>query len=220
MSQYPWIYEPPGAGYPPGGDPLQHLLTPAKRAGILSIILGALMLACGVCIGAVGFTPIERFPPELRSALEEQQAAIAGAAEMNIQTIFVAGAVLITAAAIAMIVLGILVRGGRTGWIVSLLVLTGLMILVMLWDTVGGLLRSGDPRAAVGACVMAVPLGLMVLLAAWLIMALRNAGQIRAMRYQSQSNMWQFEQNRQAYQPYGYGPPPPPPPPPPQDPQQ
>ena len=216
MSQYPWPspYQP-GYGPVPGQDPVAHLLAPARRASWLSIILAVVLMACGACAGAFYFLPLDQLPPEQRAEftrMEEQMRAQTG---LSFRTAMAAAGAVMFVPALLLLVLGILVRNGSGGIAIALIVLTSLLLLLGLLNlatSLPGVARN--PSAAIGLCVVVIPVALLGLLLYFLIGAVRNAPQLRAVREQYQSQYWQHQQNQQTYgQPWQGAPPPPPPPP-------
>lgn len=211
MSQYPWIYQPPNPP-PRGYDPAAGLLSPARRAGILAIILGALMLLCGVglILFSVGF---EKLPAEVRSQLESDVKRY-GAAGVNLKAVYMTAAIVIFGIASAMIVMGIFVLRGGIGPVIALMVVTALLLIFLALQlfaiTVGS---QGDPRRLAGACVIILPLAFLGLLMWFLAGAVRAAPQVWLARMQHQSQFWQQQQNEQQYRQGGWFPPPPAPPP-------
>ena len=113
MSQYPSPYSPPPYGYNYySSDPYAHLRAPAKQAGILMIILGALFFACGTCtLGVARLTPWEQLPPEAIGRIQELQAQI----DVPLQRLFTVVGIISLVPAIALIVLGLFVRRGGVG---------------------------------------------------------------------------------------------------------
>jgi hypothetical protein len=222
MSQYPSPYSTPDpnfGGYGYGYDPLTVHLTPARRAGLLSILLGVLLLFCGGgCLGMGWFINSDQVPPEARAQLEQQEAEIRQATGMGLaQVATIMGAVMMVPA-LLMIVLGVMVRRGGLGSVVSLMVVTILMILVLGLQLIGALLGGGtrDPGTMLlGACLFVVPLAMLGLLLYFLINAARASGMIRMIREQPPGQAGQYQQDPHMH-PYagpGIFPPPPPPPP-------
>jgi hypothetical protein len=123
MSQYPPGYPSP-LGYPPApmGDPL----APAKRASLMMIILGCLSLIMGLCAGLA----VVMFSGQMQSQLIKQLPP-----EVSMPQLILAakvGAVMFVAVALAEIILGVLVRGGRSVPIIVSMVLTVVGILYYL----------------------------------------------------------------------------------------
>src|SRR5262249_54838695 len=113
----------------------------------------------------------------------------------------------------AYILIGIFVRRGGLGWVISGIVLSVLTILYLMLN-VGASLVQGAGGIA-GACFSLLPLGLFGLLLVFLIQATRSAGRMRLLQMQYQAQYMQYQQMMQQYGQtgYGYGYPPPPAPP-------
>jgi hypothetical protein len=223
MSQYPYPpspyqqpqYTPPaGAGY----DPAHQLLGPARNAGLLSIIVGGLLIVCGAgCIGIGALVPFDQVRAEQPALFEQFDAQFGEDSANMMKWILITMGIITVVPAVLMIILGIFARRGGLGPIVTLMVLTILMLLGGVAQLVGSLLQGGgDPNTLIGTCIMVIPLALLAVLMYFLIAAARAAPQVRMMRDQYQSQFWQYQQNQQAYgqQPQHWQAPPPPPPPP------
>lgn len=176
----PYGYPPPGgfgAMYRPmGWAPQPDPRGPASRAGILMIILGALGLLLGGCMGVLAaFVPAMRASPEAAQALAQMEE------QTNIDafTVFLAGAIVTGVASVAQIVVGVIVRRGTLGPVIAGIVLTALLLLFMGVQTVGALLTPGG---LVGGCVTGVATVLYIVLLVWLIQAARNTGTVAAMQ--------------------------------------
>ena len=178
------------------------------------IILGSVLAVYSLCNGASALVlPADRL-------LEANPLAHGDAGVVSPQTLKTVGVILsavMLLVGIAMIVLGVLTRQNSspaivTGIILSsvMALLAGLFVLVMLVTGLTSPLMFGF------ACVLALPLALLILNVFWLAQALRARPQLRAMQAQYQSQFWQYQQTQQAYaqqqQPWYGGVPPPPPP--------
>jgi hypothetical protein len=216
MSQYPQFpspYQaPPYAIHTPAYDPTSPLLAPARRAGLLMIILGSALAVYSLCNGVSALVlPADKL-------LEANPLARSDANVVSPQTLKTVGVVfsaVMLLVGMAMIVLGVLTRQNSspaivTGIILSsiLALLAGVFVLVMLVTGLTAPLMFGL------ACVLAIPLALLILNLFWLVQALRAVPQLRAMHAQYQAQFWQYQQSQQAYaqQPWYGGAPPPPPP--------
>jgi hypothetical protein len=217
MSQYPSPYVPPSYQPPAGygyGYGAADLLAPARGAMITSIALGLMALLCTACLGGFYFL-WDNLSAEQLAQFEELEAQMRGSG-VGVKEVMLSGAIITLIAGLALVVLGVLVRGGRLWAIVTLIVFDILLLLVLVVQLVGGLVASAaQPQNLLGACVLALPLALAGLLMYFLVRAARNVPQLRAMQAQQQAMYWQFQQNQQMY---GGGYPYPPPPPPPQQP--
>jgi hypothetical protein len=210
MSQPPqyYPYQPASDPYSAGG--FDALLAPARRAGLLMIVLGALNLLCGICGGVMvagaDFEQIlaqQELPPEVELTPGVLQGLAIGMLVVGL------------AAGIGAIVLGLLVRRGASVPVILSLVLTALVVLVLAFLIVAGTAAAlMQGMAPTPICIWIIPLVLSILLLVWLIQAARNAGQIKAWQQQYQAQYWQQQPYGGGYgyqQPPGQGPPPPPP---------
>jgi hypothetical protein len=127
---------------------------------------------------------------------------------------------------VVLVVLGLFVRKGSKGAVVTALVLTGLALLYLCYNTIRTAVvgaQQGVEAASGGICTMLVPLVLYVLLLVWLVQALRETGRQPPgyppeywaywQQQYAQQQAWQQQQQQgggQASQPPA--PPPPPPP--------
>ena len=110
---------------------------------------------------------------------------------------------------IAFIILGFFVRkGGIVGCVLGA-VLTGITILLLLFQFASVLIQRLDASALVGGfCIFLLPALLCILLITWLIQAIRAAPAVAGIRNQFNTQYWQAYQNQQQYAQggYGYGP--------------
>jgi hypothetical protein len=212
MSQYPSPYSPPpypqNAGYynPYAFDPLR----PAKRAGILMIIVGAIAILFATCMVGVGqMIRTVELPPELAAQLQQWESK-----GVSPEAVFTAMGVAFLLFAVTQILLGLFVRRGKTFAIVFSLTGTSLVVVLLGLFVLSGavnVLTHASPQMLVGLMVWIVPLGLLVLQLIWLIAALRGRRQVAFAQQQYQAQYWQYQQNMQGYSGYGQAPPPPPP---------
>ena len=214
FSQRPYPQSPYQSSYVVP-DPMANALTPARRAGTLQIIVGALMIIFGLCAGFfVWAMPLDQFfkeanvPPPPGVDLHLLRAAIIGTV------------ILAFVAAVCEIVLGFFVRRGGRGPAVASVVINVAIVLYLASGVIGNLAHvgSGSPQAALGVCFSIVPVALVGLLVAWLMQAVRGAAQVQAMREALQQQGWgqppnyaQMVNPQQGYGPamgpqaYGYG---------------
>ena len=205
MSQYPSPYSP---YTPPGPQDYAYaqpgaadLLAPAKRAGVMMIVLGSLALTCGMCVlGAAGL-PFDELPPEQKDLFRELEQQ-AGMPAKQMLTIYGAGTLVGGGLFLG---LGIFVRRGGRGIVIASIVLVSATAIWFVKDLVS-MAMLGGPAAAMagGACVSVVQIGLCALLLVWLAQALRAIPHLTAIAQQYQAQYWQYEQQRQAYA-YGHG---------------
>jgi hypothetical protein len=216
-------YQMPGATW----NPLDQLLSPARRAGLLMIIMGVLVLLMAGCFGASAYVmSYGNNPPELQEKIEQMEAELGA----NAGEIAFAAMLVLLMPAVLCLALGIWVRSGsRVSAVLSMLLLA-MMTLGTAFFMLSGLAKGGT-EAAAGLCLFGPLIALDVLTIIWLLQAIGNAGQVRQYR-DYQSNFWAYAQQQQqaqwpggAYPGYygqaggAYPPPPPagptPPPPPP-----
>src|SRR5512134_2061567 len=76
VSQYP--YQPPNpnvTSYMYAWEEYREMLAPARRAGVMMLVLGILGLTCALCLGTLGAAmPWNRMPPELMQQMEQFEA--------------------------------------------------------------------------------------------------------------------------------------------------
>src|SRR5439155_10922330 len=144
MSQYPSPYQPPQQ-YPPGyGYPSQYAdpLTPARRAGITMIVLGILSLLMGGCLSAVGASLpriMSQMSPEQTEPIRRMETQFG----ISPSKMIIAAGVATVIIGLVYIVLGVLVRGGGMGAVISAIVLSSLAILYMLFNAVVAAITPG-----------------------------------------------------------------------------
>lgn len=232
MSQYPSPYSPPPGPYSQGGygygwNPYDQYLAPARRAGVLMIILGALAMTCGTCALGFSYTPTDQLPAEQQEAFRQMEEQVG----MSLMTYMRWAGAGLMVPGVAFVLIGVWVRRGTRAAIVTAMVAAGLAVLYFALGSVLMLVRG----AGIQACfqlVLVAPFGLLIV---WLAQAWRYAGALGASQSQYQAQYWQYLQQQQQYgQQYpagGYAPPPgqppiapggsplPPPPPPPPPPE-
>ncbi|HEY8666695.1 MAG TPA: hypothetical protein VIL86_08530, partial [Tepidisphaeraceae bacterium] len=217
--------QPQGYG---GYYPVQNPRGPARRAGVLAIILGSLLLLSGGCcgLGVVAFGSAQM-------NAEQQQvfqdiANKSGISMEQVLAMLKVFAVMVLVLGVVKTGVGIWILGGSKSAAITGIILTGVQLLVLAWVMVSAAVRGGG-NAVGGICMLCVYLGLLILLFVWLIQAVKLAPQVLAARaggsaeygqqYQQywQHQQYQQQQAMQQQQPgYGYGypqqPAPPPPP--------
>jgi hypothetical protein len=226
MSQYPnpdpGQQPPPPGAYPPQYAPMPYgqpaytgvdPLAPAKRAGMLMIVLGVIGLLCGGAgvLAAVNWDKIiAAQPPEMRSQLP----ANASKSQLLIQPI----ATLVIS--VLFLGFGIAVRGGRRGPILAATILTGLLLgLCVLAALISGAgAAAGNPLGIVNACFLLIIAGVLLWQFLWLRTPLRSHREFQQAQAAYQAQYWQYMQAQQAYNQANYPQPqqqqqqPPPPP--------
>jgi len=200
MSQHHSPYIPPDLNYyatavsAQAMDPEYHLLASARRAGMLMIVLGCLMLICGSC--SVGFS---RLPLE-NMVSQEQMAAFQKALPRGatLAQMYMAGGIIGLAFGVAALLLGIFVRRGKYGAIVASIVLAGLVVAYLLLNLLGTAASAAGPAMLIaGLAVTAIPGGIMVLLLTWLLQARRASIAAAGLRQAYAAQLAPCEQRRQ-----------------------
>ena len=225
MSQYPPPYPPQQFPYP-GGAPVPYyrsaddLLRPAKRAGVVMIVLGVLFVIIGLLYAAVSYllgrADIMSTPESqaFQQRFQELETQMGGNVSVETMLLYAGGALLAVGAVVG--TLGVLVRSGRRGPVITSLVITiGLTIIVglMTLGSIANSLLKGVPadQLAGGLCVSLVPLVLLVMALVWLIQAARAAPDVARAQQQVQNQSWPQYGQQQYYQPPGPSAPGPPP---------
>jgi hypothetical protein len=210
-------------GYYGGWDPREQLLAPARRAGLLMIILGAIAMGCGGCFFGGSFLPLNQLPPDSMAQLRQLEQMF----DMPITRIMRILGVVLLIPGLAFIGSGIFVRRGTLAGIVIASILTVMAILYLAFNALGQL-GAGEPA---GACLTAIVIGPTILVLVWLFQANRNRTQLMYFSSQYPQAYGHYPQMppgypqppypQQSYLPQGGYPPPyvpqppiPPPPPP------
>ncbi len=207
MSQYPSPYSPPPSYLSQFGyyaPPQLDLLAPAKRAGLLMMILGGLGVAIGLCMAGAGrIMQSTTMPPEVQSQIQQLETQ-SGVSFFTV--VAISGGILLLFA-ITMIVLGVFVRQGKMMAIILSIIATSILTLLLGIAVLGGLISAAQqgPQVIIGVCFWGVPLSLSILQLFWLISAARSSPRAAALQQQYQSQYWQYQQNMHAYQNSGYG---------------
>jgi hypothetical protein len=212
MTQQPSPYSQPPIGYQPYAPTTGDPMAPARYASILMIVLGILMLLLGGCMGIVGAmlpTILDKMPPEQVRVMQDLEANT----HLSATALFVGLAIFLGVIALMYIVVGVFVRRGGLGSVITGIVLTVLTVLYLLLNAIGSLAQG--PGGTLGVCFSLLLLGLFGWLLVLLIQATRSASRMRNLQAQYQTQYMQYQQMMQQYgQPpgYGYGYPAPPPP--------
>lgn len=195
---------------PPTGywlGPIDELLAPARRAGLLMIILGSLSLLGGVCMLAVLALPVDQLLRD--SNITPADIANTGfTPQQFIKVLVVMMSSIFVGVAITMLIMGFLVRrGGAASAIVSLVLVSLLALLLALQTLVQGIrVLSGDPRMIASVGITLLILAVLVLLIVWLVGAIRAAGSLKQLK-QQQLAQWYAMQHHPAWTGYGQVPP-------------
>ena len=237
MSQYPPSHPPPPYGQPPFDfsqyvPPAQaDLLAPARRAGTLMMVLGALVAMFGFCNAGSAFTTSPEQMAEQQAALRTPGMPESPLSPRGMQIATAVAGVLTLLVGVTLAVNGTYVRRGSSlATTLGLVMAGGLTLLIGLFVLLSVAAAFGAPMFGAFACVLAVPLGLLIWLLVWLVAAARNNAAVGAAQQQYQAQFYAYQQQQQAYgqpapaayppQPpgygaagyaYGYGYPPPPP---------
>jgi hypothetical protein len=229
VSYYPQPYPQPPYGaspaidysrfMPPGHD---DLLAPARRAGVLMMVLGVLISFMGACNGGSAMLLTPEKMAENQAAMRELGWPDSPIKPETARTMSAVGGGLTLLVGLAFVVTGVYVRRGTPAAVTTGLVLTGGVTLL-----VGGLfllfvigLVVSPVMAGAMLCVLAVPLALLVWLLVWLVGAARNNSRVVYAKQQYQAQFYQYQQAYggyaggtpyppSGYAPVGYAPPPP-----------
>jgi len=199
VSQFPYT-PPPGQpyGYTYGApDPNAALLAPAKRASIGMFILAGLMLPCGCIAGASAMVlagGAGRLPPESMAQLQELESQL-GSSGITLVGLLRFMAIGIIVFGILFLVMGVFVRRGGLGSIITAIILCCVVGLFTGFAVVSGLITAtqGQAQAMLPTCLWGGVLALVLFSLVSLVQAARNAGQISRVGYPIQ-------------QPYGHNP--------------
>jgi hypothetical protein len=158
------------------------------------MVLGLIGLLCGgvLLLAALNWDKVLAMqPPEMRAQLP----ANASAGQLVIQP------VVMLVLAIAFVALGVAVRGGGRGPIVTGIVLTGILLALCGLLVAGGgmLAASGNALGMGNICVGVVAGGVLLWQLLWLISPLRGSAQLRQMQAAYQAQYWQYMQQQHAY---------------------
>jgi hypothetical protein len=207
MSQYPYPpYQPPAPGY---YNPSLELYAPARRASVLMFVIAGFLLLCGLCVSAVvRWAPLDELAAS--SGVNTQQISELGITPAQfvriVYMIMAFGSILL---AIVFGTLAIFVRKGGIGSALTSAILTGLLVIVTLFQVVATLIQFAgrqDATHAVAAVISVGMLAVQILLLVWLIGAIRSASGIRAAQAQYAQQYWQMQQQAYQYGAYaGYG---------------
>ncbi len=179
-----------------------QLLGPARRASVVMIVFGVMLLLIGGVCGATGALA----PPAAVEKGMAEQAAATGQT-VDIDAVVVLRLVLglgigMTIVGLMMIVLGILARRGTAGIVIFSAIVMGLttaaLAIAVLVLLVGA---ARNPAALIWVVLLLLPAGMSVMAFVWLIQAVRNTSSIAQVdqyaayfqqQYQNQlQGMWQ-----------------------------
>lgn len=213
MSQYPSPYSPPS--YTPTYGMFPDVLAPARRAGLLMIVLGALMFVYALCNGGstalLSSEEMQKFQQDLTTAAGESPFS---SETMRRMTLVFSG--IIALLGVLYIFCGIMTRRGSAPATIMSIILNSLFLIgSVLFLAVTVFMSFAMPMMLIGACLMLAATSLFGLAEFWLFQAMKVPAQISAMQQQYQMQMWHYQQQAQMYSaggyPQGYSPPAPPP---------
>jgi hypothetical protein len=196
VSQYPSPYSLPPNPYVPGPlgygwNPYEQYLKPARRAGLLMIILGSLAMFCGTCFTGLSYVPTDQLAPEQQQLLRqiEKQVGMPAAQYIRWSGIGLLGS------GVVLLSVGLWVRTGTRVAVAAAAAVAGLGL---VYFGLGALLLlvQGTP---VPACFQCLLVALFVLLMVWLVGAWRSAGTMGAVYEQYRAQYWQHLQQQQQY---------------------
>lgn len=197
MSQYPQNYpspQPPiGYMHPmPPPDPRG----PAKRAGTLMIVIGSLGLLCGVCFGAMSFLPFD----QIMAQSGQRPPLPPGMSLSSFIVIMKITAALVLVGSAAELLLGIFVRRGTGGVIMSALVFSVLATGYFLLNAVGSVVMGGGGNPLAALVMGFVLVGVFVTQIVLLIRARQAAPFVQRAGADYQAQYVQYMQQQQLYQ--------------------
>jgi len=127
-------------------------------------------------------------------------------AGMPVERLFLAFGILLVVMGLVLVVLGVFVRRGGLGAIITSSILTGLILLWCLISAAGTLMHPMNADTGMGLCMGVGMIATAATLLAMLISAAKASGRVSAAKHQYQAQYWQYQQNMQAYGGgYGYG---------------
>jgi uncharacterized membrane protein len=178
VSQYPYPYNVPdpyhyGRG---GGDDEQRARY--RRAGVLLLVLGGLMLLPGFCcVGIPLGQSTEQWNALVAQVQEAQPASQIALEPVLLRQVLITMGVVSMIAGLAYLVLGALVMRGSAAATVIALIVNGLLIAVLLLLILLALLAvaRGSVAEVLGVCMYSLPLALLIWSAIWLAQA-RSGG--------------------------------------------
>lgn len=212
MSQYPPPHSPQQPPYfgspspqPPGESP-DDLLAPARRAGVLMIVIGALAVLCGLYVAwqSRNIDSGELYAtPELQRQMQQNIDLFESQTGMAFRTLMLVMAFVPLAVGAVLGAMGFYVRGGSFGFIVASSILTGLMLLAtgagLVLGALQGAMMGGPLVASAAVCQCGVPFALLSVLMYWLVRAMRGASRLALAHRNYQAQLWQYQQYQQAY---------------------
>jgi len=165
-------------------------------------VIGGVGLCCGVCcIGLLRLTPVSDLIAQ--SGIDFAPLQQAGLSpETFFRVVYGIMAVTGLVGSLLLIVLGVFVRKGSMGAIITSIVLASLMALLLVINAITGLVQLAGVQsssALAGLITVLVFLGLFIVLLTWLAQAARGVSAMRAAQMQYQAQYLQYMQQQQAY---------------------
>jgi hypothetical protein len=180
VSQYP--YQPPsptpyGYGYY-GQDPLGALLAPARRASLIMFIVGGLMLPCGVLMpyAAKHAPDPSQMTPQQAAQVQQAEQQLSAMGWSMSKAYAVMGTACVSVPGLILVVLGVVVRRGGIGGVVTSIIFCGLLTLFFGLMTLTALAQGGVVAGVPLLLISAALIGAEV----FLFQAAGRAGQVAA----------------------------------------
>ena len=170
------------------------LSKPARRAGVLMIVIG--LLTVGLAIGLAGIgasVPRDQYPPDW----QQQIARIESELGVSWGTMLKIAGGIVAAPAALMVFLGFFVRRGSMTSAVLGVVLTSMMVLYLCSMLVRSIVVIAAGRAAGATALLVFCLAALALLGVqifWLAKAVINAGPLKVFTQQHQAMEWQQQE--------------------------
>ncbi len=197
------MYPPPYQGPPMPqyyGAPVDAL-RPARRASLLMFIVGPLILLMATCLFSMPAIMNASPTPQV----EQLRSKVAAQTSVSFDTLCRAFGAIVCVPGLLILVLAFFVRtGGKVATILSAVVV-GLVSLLLILETIGGLVQASDPNALMGLCVLVPCTAVLILQFVWLIQAAVASGNVQSAQQQYAQQYWQYQQTMQAYANAGYG---------------
>lgn len=155
-------------------------------------IMAGLMIPCGLLVGLASAFDFSQMSSDPSFQLAEQQFASIGWSISGFLKVFAA---IITIPGIILLVLGVMVRRGGLGSIISSIIVCCLMALLALVCAFGGMVQASQGgQAVIGILVWVVVLIVLIAIIVFLIQGAKNAGAIAQHRMAYQAQMHQYQQ--------------------------
>jgi hypothetical protein len=175
----------------------------ARRAGLFMFILGGMLTVLGVCdvLQAV-LVPIDK---QLTSARQMQPQGGMVMSDGVMKAFILGMPILVLLLGLGYIGLAVGVRRGGKGSTILATILTSILLALLGLIELAALLASVQMPAILGvACLMLLPIGLMIPLIIWLISVLRATPQNMMAQQQYMAQYWHYQQQMHNSPAYGY----------------